>query len=39
MSQSWLAKFERGECNEPGLFPMLAILRELGMNPERLTRE
>lgn len=31
VSVSWLAKLEQGQIGEPGLFPILAVLRELGV--------
>jgi len=31
VSPSWLAKLEQGQIGEPGLFPILAVLRELGV--------
>lgn len=34
VSVSWVAKLERGEIIEPGLFPVLTILRELGVTGE-----
>lgn len=34
VSVSWIAKLERGEIIEPGLFPVLTILRELGVTGE-----
>jgi transcriptional regulator with XRE-family HTH domain len=33
VSLSWLSKLERGEIIEPGLFPILALLRELRVQP------
>jgi len=31
VSVSWIAKLERGDIVEPGLFPVLTVLRELGV--------
>jgi len=36
VSTSWLAKLERGEIVEPGLFPVLSVLREMNVSFERL---
>lgn len=33
-SVSWLSKLERGEITEPGFFPVLALLRELGLGTD-----
>lgn len=32
VSSSWIAKLERGDIIEPGLFPVLTVLRELGLS-------